>query len=540
LLGNQQLGQNHISGGTMKRLATVLLVSTAWPAYAADIAVSPLGADAQMVSIYGQIQPNDYDVFKAKAGQVSGKVSVALHGPGGNLIAALQIGEYVRLKGWGTFVLDECYSACASIWLAGSPRIMTRQAKIGFHAASLNGVEKGKGNALVGAYMNRLGLGYDAIGWATNASPNDVSLLTPANAKELGIDVNVLEPDNKQANATPTAPAQPRAIPPVPAPAQNPSLQAEAMRTVTKLIMNPSNDAETYRPFYSSPYMTYYGSLMPTDQAITKIKEFITRWPRRTYRIKSINADCRTATCTVSGVVQFQAEGYTKRSVGTASFEMLMNNYNSANTLLITAENGKALTRQTTDLTKGIDVNVIEPDSKQANAQPALPPPMEITPPATPAPQPMRDCSSISVELGMFFPWVFTDCSKQPVANPNPYGYTTVKAWDQYLTSNGRYTTRTLQLCSTCRAVPPNYPPNYYRLIAKDHDANGGSNGGSVCHFNTVVSDCETNEGVHYQLKPESIQWFLNIATGSEPGDAYPKATKPAPKAARDRQLSGR
>jgi hypothetical protein len=51
--------------------------------------------------------------------------------------------------------------------------MMTSQAKIGFHAASLGGQEKGRGNVLVGAYMNRLGLGYGAIGWATDAAPDD-------------------------------------------------------------------------------------------------------------------------------------------------------------------------------------------------------------------------------------------------------------------------------------------------------------------------------------------------------------------------------
>src|SRR5882762_101024 len=192
-----------VSGGThMKRaFLTALLVSTAAPAYAADIDVSPLGADGHMIGIYGEIGPNDFEAFKAKAGPLTGKVAVALNGPGGALISALLIGEYVRLKGWATFVLDECYSACASIWLAGTPRTMTPTAKIGFHAASLNGQEKGRGNALVGAYMNRLGLGYDAIGWATTASPHDITLLTPSKAKELGIDVQVLQPDSKQANA---------------------------------------------------------------------------------------------------------------------------------------------------------------------------------------------------------------------------------------------------------------------------------------------------------------------------------------------------
>ncbi len=35
--------------------------------------------------------------------------------------------------------MDECYSAFASIWLVGTPRMMAPEAKIGFHAASVNG-----------------------------------------------------------------------------------------------------------------------------------------------------------------------------------------------------------------------------------------------------------------------------------------------------------------------------------------------------------------------------------------------------------------
>jgi hypothetical protein len=102
-------------------------------------ATCAVGATA--VGIYGEIQLNDFDAFKAKARQLSGKVAVVLDGPGGALIAALQIDAYVRLKGWGT--MDECYSACASIWLAGTPRMMGPEAKIGVHAASVNGQEKG-------------------------------------------------------------------------------------------------------------------------------------------------------------------------------------------------------------------------------------------------------------------------------------------------------------------------------------------------------------------------------------------------------------
>src|SRR5260370_26181045 len=124
----------------MKRaFLAALLMSSAIPAYAAQIDVNPLGNNVQMIAVVGEIGPNDFDAFKLKANSVGGKIFVFLRGPGGNLLSALQIGEFIRLKGWDTAVFDDCSSACAAIWLAGIRRMMTPNARIGFHAASING-----------------------------------------------------------------------------------------------------------------------------------------------------------------------------------------------------------------------------------------------------------------------------------------------------------------------------------------------------------------------------------------------------------------
>jgi hypothetical protein len=183
------------------------------PVKAAQFDVRPLDSGIPVVWVIGTIDYGDLDAFTLRANQLTGKAIVALESQGGNLVAALRIGEYVRLKGWATFVYDECDSACAAIWLAGVPRLMSQFAKIGFHAASLGGMEKGTGNALFGAYMTRLGLGYAAVGWATSASPTDIAYLTPAKAKELGIDVEVIGLD-QQANSRPAPPPQRPALGP--------------------------------------------------------------------------------------------------------------------------------------------------------------------------------------------------------------------------------------------------------------------------------------------------------------------------------------
>jgi hypothetical protein len=202
--------------------AITLALGVPGPANAASITYE-LKENIQWISIAGEIVTGDFDAFKAQAARVNGKAVVFLNSPGSSLVDGLQIGEFVRLKGWLTLAA-RCYSACAMVWLAGTPPMMFSEgpqgSQIGFHAASINGQEKGTGNALVGAYMNRLGLGYDAVLWATTASPNDFAILTTNKAKELGIEVKVFESE-KPAN-----------VPPAPRPTPSPARVAQTRKAM--------------------------------------------------------------------------------------------------------------------------------------------------------------------------------------------------------------------------------------------------------------------------------------------------------------------
>jgi hypothetical protein len=82
---------------------------------------------------------------------------------------------------------------------------------------------------------------------------------------------------------------------------------------------------------------------------------------------------------------------------------------------------------------------------------------------------------------------------------PPAVSYTPRKAWDAYVPSNGRHIRRNLLAGSD----------GTYKVVATDHDAVGNSNGGSVCIFNAGGwSDCVSNVGDRYQLKPASIRWL--------------------------------
>ena len=137
------------------------------------------------------------------------KPSSPFRSAGGSVVAGIQIGESIRLKGFTTVVAGtaRCASACAIACLGGTPRLMSPQARVGFHAAysSETGQETGVGNGLVGAYLDKIGLPYSAVIYITQAAPNSMTWLSIADAEKQGIDVELLgsgpvdAPDAKEA-----------------------------------------------------------------------------------------------------------------------------------------------------------------------------------------------------------------------------------------------------------------------------------------------------------------------------------------------------
>jgi hypothetical protein len=103
-----------------------------------------------------------------------------------------------------TIVNTLCASACALMWLAGNPRYIGKGAHIGFHAVYIERggklMESGMGNALVGAYLNQLGLSHRAIAFVTSAPPEGVEWLDASKARSVGVDVVWMEPSGRPKN----------------------------------------------------------------------------------------------------------------------------------------------------------------------------------------------------------------------------------------------------------------------------------------------------------------------------------------------------
>jgi hypothetical protein len=183
------------------RIGAVLIVmATFMGARAATIEVTPIGqGDLSIVIVKGELVYEDIEQFRTKTSMLP-KAFVLFGSDGGNLAAGIEIGTTIRLKGYFSLVPDgvRCASACASAWLGGNKRFMGKTALIGFHAASAqkDGItsETSVGNALVGAYLNRIGLPDRAVVYITAAAPDEITWLKMSDAAQLGIDVELFTP----------------------------------------------------------------------------------------------------------------------------------------------------------------------------------------------------------------------------------------------------------------------------------------------------------------------------------------------------------
>jgi hypothetical protein len=183
-------------------MVTLLLASTTMSAHAASITTGQ-NNNTPTIYITGDIVAGDHKQFAPIAANSffkRGRVFVYLGSRGGDAEAALAIGEMVRQSGYETVVFDECSSACALIWLAGNKRWASEKANIGFHAiyyADRTPRQAAPGwNAVVGAYLGRLGFSDDAIYTLTDTSPESIFWLTDAKAKALGISATTISKRN--------------------------------------------------------------------------------------------------------------------------------------------------------------------------------------------------------------------------------------------------------------------------------------------------------------------------------------------------------
>jgi len=264
----------------------ILLLVALTAAEAADIEVKHFDNGSTQVIVEGRFELADVETFQTKVAPLStARTTVALRSKGGRLLAGIRIGTLIRAKKLTTIVPDgaECASACALAWLGGTRRLVGKDSMVGFHSAfaqkDAGPTESGPGNAILGAYLNQLGLSEKAILYVTQAAPTSMKWMSMEDAAEHGIAVALVHSND----ATMTEDPQGR--------------ERRAIDFVLVLVARWSGPNTELLPFLDALYtdkVLYNGKSTSRRAVLLSKHRLADRWTRRTYTIRpgSLSATC--------------------------------------------------------------------------------------------------------------------------------------------------------------------------------------------------------------------------------------------------------
>jgi len=156
--------------------------------------------DPALVYLDGRIDADAPRRLSEALDGVDGQIAVWLNSPGGNLFAGMQLGRIIRQHGASTHIIDyrtlrpgKCYSACAMTFLGGVYRFNDNGARYGVHRASLlvgptGEVDLGQHlSAAIGSYIREMGVDPRLLDLCMKAGRDEMYVLSPHEAKDLGV-----------------------------------------------------------------------------------------------------------------------------------------------------------------------------------------------------------------------------------------------------------------------------------------------------------------------------------------------------------------
>ncbi|MCK1597141.1 hypothetical protein [Bradyrhizobium sp. 164] len=342
-----ELGRSiaELAGARLISTAVAIVVGSWLPCHAAELAIHPLG-EFTFIDVSGNFEKGDASLFAERTANVP-KAIVALRSDGGSLLAGISIGETIRSRGFATLVPanSRCASACALAWLGGTPRYMAASAQVGFHAAydSSSGNETGVGNAILGAYVNKLGLSYSAVIYITQASPASMTWLSAEDAKKNDIEVKLLEPFK---TGSALAPSQ---ADPSHSPSSLRAKVSEFVRLLFTVWSGPNDKVAAVLPRLYSVHVLFYGRDLSDNEVVADKMKSINRWPQRLYKMRegSLTVECNEAvgSCKASGIVDWMVRSPARNAQGSGSSSFEYTFEMRDGPLRITAEGGSVISR---------------------------------------------------------------------------------------------------------------------------------------------------------------------------------------------------
>lgn len=164
-----------------------LLVSPEAEPLGGNLYVEKLGSGGEVLVLDGEITPETAFFFQTVVDHADVRGLVIAQSPGGNLLAAHQIGRAISDGGLNTAVLVSCISACVDIFIAGRDRSIAPLAELGLHGAS----DRDFGYSVDKPYWTSLGFG--AVNEAAYTVPfGKLWIVDAKRARELRLATEIL------------------------------------------------------------------------------------------------------------------------------------------------------------------------------------------------------------------------------------------------------------------------------------------------------------------------------------------------------------
>lgn len=167
-----------------------LLVSEDADPIGGNLFVETSNEGEQFLVLDGEITERTSYAFLALLEQANVEGLVIAQSPGGDLLAAHQIGRAIKSERINTLVLVNCISACVDVFIAGQSREMTPIAELGLHSAT----DRDFAYEIDRRYWGALGFG--RVNEMAYSVPNDkLWIISAKRARELRLATNIISSD---------------------------------------------------------------------------------------------------------------------------------------------------------------------------------------------------------------------------------------------------------------------------------------------------------------------------------------------------------
>jgi len=175
-----------------KTILTIFLaMGIAEPCLSMEISRVASCAGGDVLQLRGDIEAGDYVKFRSHFDDERRIVGLDLDSPGGSLYEGFRIATLTRERRLSTFVAKECDSACAFIFLLGTKRYASSEAKIGVHAVGndYGGEDNGtiRDTIHFARLSAKLGIPSATIGKMVTTPPGKITFLDEADLSALKV-----------------------------------------------------------------------------------------------------------------------------------------------------------------------------------------------------------------------------------------------------------------------------------------------------------------------------------------------------------------